>query len=96
MRRGGAERFQDQAATYQRLLVGGRPGRATVGAVRETGSDPAGDPEVELDLHVVVDGWDYLLTHRQIVSRVARGELRAGAELPVRVDRLNPSILVIA
>ena len=90
------ERSQGQAAIYQRLLVDGRQGRATVKGLRKTGRAAGGDPEVELELDVEFEGVRYPVVHCQVVSRLAVPDLRLGTSLPVRVDPDNPTTLTIA
>jgi hypothetical protein len=84
-------------ATLEPLLDAGRPGAATVTALRETGVLVGGDPEVELDLDVAVPGVPvYPVTHRQVVPRAALAAFAPGATLPVRVDPRRPRALVVA
>lgn len=90
------ERSQGQAATYQRLLVEGRQGRARVKGLRETGRTAGTDPEVELELDVEFEGARYPVVHCQVVSRLAVPDLRLGTSLPIRVDPDNPTTLTIA
>ena len=93
----GSERYLQQAATYERLVAEGRPATATLRGLREIGEKSwDGDPEVELELELALDGGRRVLVHRQIVSRLAARELHLGLALPVRIDPANPSVLVIA
>ncbi|HVL94879.1 MAG TPA: hypothetical protein VM266_03380 [Solirubrobacteraceae bacterium] len=92
----GSELYLAQVSTYQRLALGGRPASATLLGLRETGEARGCDPEVELELELTLDGIRRRLVHRQFVSRLAAGEFRLGAALPVRVDPDNPAVLVIA
>jgi hypothetical protein len=92
----GSERCLEQGVTYQRLAATGRLVSATLRGLRDTGKGTHGDPEVELELELTLDGTRRLLIHRQVVSRLAAGELRLGAALPIRLDPDNPTILVIA
>jgi hypothetical protein len=91
----GTERTLEQGSTYQRLSATGSLVSATLRGLRDTGRGTDGDPEVELELELTLDGTRRTLVHRQIVSRLAAGELRLGAALPVRVDPANPTVVVI-
>jgi hypothetical protein len=89
--------LQAEAADAQRLMAGGRVGRATVTALRDTGVTINENPEVELELCVEVEGGDpYPVTHRQIISRLVTGNFRPGASVSVRVDPADPQRLIIA
>jgi hypothetical protein len=90
------EQLIDQAARYQRLMVVGRLCSATLLGMRDTGRAPEGDPELEFELSVDLDGQRRVLRHRQVVSRLAVRELHLGSSLPVRVDPSDPSILLLA
>lgn len=90
------ERSQGQAAVYQRLLENGRRGRATVTGMRDTGRAAGGDPELELELDVEVEGAHYPVVLCQVLSRLAVSDLRLGTSLPVRVDPDDPATLTIA
>jgi hypothetical protein len=92
----GSERCLEQGSTYQRLSSTGRLVSATLRGLRDTGGGSGGDPEVELELELTLDGTRRRMIHRQVVSRLAAGELRLGAALPVRVDPDNHRVLVIA
>lgn len=86
-----------QAETAQRLLATGRPGTATVTAMRDTGVTVNDNPQVELDLDVAVEGMPvFPVTHRQVISRLAVAGFRPGATVPVRVDPQHPRTLMIA
>jgi hypothetical protein len=89
--------LRQQADAAQRLMAIGRPGTATVTAIRDTGVRINDDPEVELDLDVQVDGMPvFPVTHRQVISRIAIAGFRPGAVVPVRVDPERPSSLIVA
>jgi hypothetical protein len=91
-----AEQLIETAAAYQRLQAAGRLCSATLTGLRATGPARDGDPELELELTVDVDGTPVHVAHRQVVSRLAAGELRLGRHLLVRVDRADPTVLVLA
>ena len=93
---GASERYLEQAATYERLAASGLAASATVLGVRQVGGGRFGDPELELELELHLDGAPRVLLHRQIVSRLAARELRLGSALPVRLDPNDPGVLVIA
>src|SRR3954463_12388684 len=71
----------------EHLMAGGRPGSATITAVRDTGMTINDSPTVEFDLAVAVDGdAPYAVTPRQTISRLAIPSFQPGATIPVRVD----------
>jgi hypothetical protein len=86
----------DQATTYQRLTASGRTASATVTGVRSTGAQVEGDPELELELEVDLDGVRRDLRCRQVFSRLAAREIGVGLILAVRFDPEDPSILAVA
>jgi len=89
--------MQQQSVNSQRLMASGQQGTATVTAIRDTGLTVNENPQVELDLHVCVDGTaPYAVTHRQVVSRVAIPAFQPGATVPVRVDPADAHTLLIA
>lgn len=91
-----AEQLMDQAARYQRLALTGRLYSANLLGVRNTGQDSDGDPELELELAVDLDGRRTVVHHRQVVSRLAARELHLGSSIPVRMDPSDPSNLLLA
>ena len=91
-----AEQLIDQAARYQRLAETGRLCSASLLGLRDTGQASDGDPELELELAVDLDGRRVVVVHRQVVSRLAARELHLGSSLPVRVDPSDPSNLLLA
>jgi hypothetical protein len=91
-----AEQLIERAARYQRLSVIGRLYSASLLGLRDTGHDSDGDPELELELAVDLDGQRTVIRHRQVVSRLAARELHLGSSLTVRVDPSDPSILLLA
>lgn len=85
----GSEGTQRAAAAAQR-------GTAIVLALRDTGMAVDGDPVVELDLEVTLDGGvAYAVTHRQSIPRLAVAGFQPGASVPVRVDPGDPGSLVV-
>jgi len=86
----------DGATKAAELMTNGRPGTATITALRDTGTTINDNPVVELDLQVNVGGSaPYALTHRQPISRLHIGSFQPGATLPVHVDPADPAVLVI-
>jgi len=80
----------------QRLMATGLVGRATVAALRDTGATVAGNPQVEFELVVTVDGEAaYPVTHRQVVSRQVIANFQPGASIPVRVDPADRTRVLI-
>ena len=89
--------FAKQAQEARRLLQVGRKGLATVVAVRDTGVMVDENPQAELDLQVAVSGLEpYVVTHRQVISRVAIGSFWPGAKVPIRVDPQDPQNVLVA
>jgi len=81
----------------QRLMATGLVGQATITGVRETGASVNDNPVVEFDLSVALDDRDpYAVTHRQVVSRLVVGNFAPGATVPVRVDPVDASEVMIA
>jgi|SRR5215472_9836155 len=78
-----------------RLRRVGRAGVARVLQATEAGVDPVGDPVVEVQLAVEVDGAaPYEVTQRTAVPRARLDRLHAGRALPVLVDPRDPQRLV--
>jgi hypothetical protein len=78
------------------LMLNGRVACATITAVRDTGMTIDDDPTVELDLSVSLDGVaPYAVTHRQTISRIAIPSFQPGATVPVRVDPIDQTSLMI-
>jgi hypothetical protein len=86
----------EQQAAAQHLMARGQAGRATIVAVRDTGTAIEDDPTVELDLSVTLAGGrPFAVTHRQTVSRIAVTSFQPGATVPVRVDPADHTSLII-
>ena len=89
--------MQADAQKAQHLSVNGRPGTATITAVRQTGLFVNENPEVEMDLQVSVDGMQpYPATHRQVVAMIAAPQFQPGSTVPVKVDPAEPTSLIVA
>ena len=89
--------MQADAQKAQHLDDSGRPGTATITALRQTGTFVNDNPEVEMDLQVTVDGMTpYSATHRQVVATVAAPRFHPGAIVPVKVDPDEPTSLIVA
>ena len=82
-------------AEAQRIKQTGRQGQATITGLGQTGVWINNNPQVELNLLVDVDGARYPVTLREVVPQVLLGRLTSGSPLPVKVDRVNPSNVVI-
>lgn len=79
------------------LMAAGQPGRATISAIRQTGTMVNDNPECDLDLQVTVNGSaPYPVTHRQVIALVALASFQPGATISVRVDPADPGSLVVA
>lgn len=91
---GGLADYQQKV---QHLNAVGRPGTATVTAIRQTGTMINENPECDIDLQVVVDGGPpYAATVRQTIAMIAIPSFQPGKEVPVKVDPQDPSSLIIA
>jgi hypothetical protein len=91
------EDMQATAQKAQHLNANGRPGMATITAVRQTGVMVNEHPEVELDLQVTVEGLaPYSVTHRQVIAMIAVPGFQPGASVPVKVDPHDPQSLIVA
>jgi hypothetical protein len=89
--------YQADAAKAQHLAVNGRPGTATIAAIRQTGVVVNENPQVELDLQVQVDaGAPYGVTHKQVIAMIAIPQFQPGCVVPVKVDPDDPQSLIIA
>ena len=89
--------MQADAQKAQHLSVNGRPGTATITALRQTGTFVNENPEVEMDLQVSVDGMQpYPATHRQVIAMIAAPQFQPGATVPVKVDPAEPTSLIVA
>lgn len=89
--------MQGTADKAQRLDQVGRVGTATVMALRDTGTTINEDPQVELDLQVTLEGVSpYMVTHRQVISRLAVAGFQPGATVPVKVDPQDLQSLIVA
>ena len=76
--------------------MNGLQGAATVHAISETGIKMNDAPVCELDLTGAVLGREpYLVKHRQLFAIAVLPRYRPGATLSVRIDRDDPSKLVI-
>ena len=97
-REGAAQATQmlSDLADAAALRANGRPGTATITAIRETGLTINENPVIDLDLQVSVGGNPpYALTHRQTISRLHLGNFQPGATVPVHVDPADPAVLVV-
>jgi len=89
--------FARQAEEARRLMQVGKRGHAMVMSVRPTGEAVDDNPQAELELSVALAGSEpYTVTHRQVISRVAIGGFLPGAKVPIRVDPLDPSNVLVA
>lgn len=97
----GATAMQQQWQTadptaYTAAYANGVQGTATVDAIGETGIQMNDAPVCELDLTVVVPGREpYRVKHRQLLAISVLPRYQPGATFSVRVDRDDPSKLVI-
>jgi hypothetical protein len=75
---------------------GGIAAIATVDAINDTGTMINNAPVCELDLTVTVPGRaPYRVTHRQLLAASALPRFQPGATFSVRVDRDDPTKLII-
>ena len=84
----GQQRAADVAAN-------GVLGKATVKAMRDTGTLVNHMHVLELDLTVDVNGFTSEVTHSEPISPLLLGRLQPGAEITVKVDPIAPSRLVL-
>lgn len=88
--------MQAEGQKAQHLMLNGHVASAMITAVRDTGMTINDDPTVELDLVVSLDGAaPYAVTHRQTISRIAIPAFQPGATVPVRVDPIDQTSLMI-
>jgi len=89
--------MQGDAQKSRHLSANGRPGTATITAMRRTGTFVDENPEIEMDLQVTVDGMaPYPATHRQVIATIAAPQFQPGATVPVKVDPAEPTSLIVA
>jgi len=92
-----ANQVSADAHRAQHLAQNGLVGSATITSIRDTGTTINEHPLVELGLQVSLDGRSpYLVTHTQLISRLAVGGFIPGATVPVRVDPADPQSLLVA
>lgn len=85
-----------KAAKKDRLHETGVEGSASILSITQTGAYLNRNPYVLFDFEVEVPGHPaYEVKHREIVPLVLLGRLAPGTSLPVRVDRDNPSHLIV-
>ena len=85
------------AQRAQHLALNGLPGQATITSIRDTGTTINEHPLVELGLDVTLEGRPpYAVTHTQLINRLAVGGFTPGAIVPVRVDPVDPTSLLVA
>lgn len=83
---------QQQAAD---VAANGVLGKATVRAMRDTGTVVNHMHVLELDLTVEANGFASEVTHSEPISPVLMGRLQPGAEITVKVDPNDHSRLVL-
>jgi len=91
----GSMAEESQRANH--LAAVGRPGTATITALRDTGATVNEHPIVELDLQVSVDGGaPYPVTIRQTINRLFTANFQPGNTVSVKVDPADPSSVIVA
>ncbi|MGH2851766.1 MAG: hypothetical protein ACRDLP_14260 [Solirubrobacteraceae bacterium] len=92
-------RSQDRAtarARVARMAANGFDARARVVESRPTGQEIAGEPVVEFDITVAIDGRSpYPLSVRRTVPAASSVRLTPGTTLAVKVDRNDQSVVWI-
>ena len=83
---------QQQAAD---IAANGVLGKATVRAMRDTGTLVNHMHVLELDLTVEANGFQSEVTHSEPISPVLLGRLQPGAEIAVKVDPNDHSRLIL-
>jgi hypothetical protein len=79
----------------ERLANEGVDGTATIVQMAATGANINMQPELQFQLTVDVGGSQSTVTHTQVVSPAVIGQLRPGAQVPVKVDPNDHSKLMI-
>jgi hypothetical protein len=83
-------------ARAARMAANGFDARATVVESRPTGTEVAGEPVVELDITVAIDGRSpYPLSVRRTVPAASSIRLTPGTTLPVKVDPNDQAVVWI-
>jgi hypothetical protein len=93
--------FFKSVATEQRrfgaLMANGVVGEARIEQISDTGTTVNDNPQVQLNLTVMIPGCDpYPASLIQVVSRIAIGSFQPGATVPVRVSPDDPQTLMLA
>lgn len=87
---------RDELEERDRLRRVGLAGVARVLRATEAGTSPVGEPVVDVELAVEVDGREpYEVHQRTAVPRRRLSRLHAGRSVPVRVDPQDPERLVV-
>ena len=86
-----------QAAQQQAMDIAtvGVLGKATITAMRDTGTVINEMHVLELDMTVEVNGFQSEVTHTEAISPVLIGRLAPGAEITVKVDPQDHSRLIL-
>lgn len=85
-----------RAAEARRIDETGIAGTATVVGLTQTGMFVNENPQVEMTLLVQVPGRaPYEATRKEIVPLILLGRLSSGTPLPVKVDRADPSNVIV-
>lgn len=87
--------FQAGQAQAADVAANGVLGKATVRAMRDTGTVANEMHVLELDLTVEANGFQSEVTHTEPVSPLLIGRLQPGAEITVKVDPQDHSRLVL-
>jgi hypothetical protein len=87
--------YQSGVAQAQDVAVNGVLGKATVRAMRDTGTLVNHMHVLELDLTVDVNGFQSDVTHSEPISPMLIGRLQPGAEISVKVDPQDHSRLIL-
>lgn len=91
---------QQQLAQAQQLQEqmdpNARTGKATINAIRDTGTTINEDPVVEFQLNVThPDGSVYAVLHQQLISRLRIPSIQPGTEVQVRIDPTDREKILI-
>jgi len=87
---------KEQQEAALKLQQSGKPGTATIKAMRDMGQLVNHQPVIEFDLTVEVGGFTHDVTHKQPVPPTMIGQLQPGATINVLVDPDEPTTLLFA
>jgi hypothetical protein len=85
-----------QSADAQRLETTGTVATGIIKALRDTGTTINENPQAEFDVEVTIPGQPpYMVTHRQVVSRLHIPSVQPGSPVALRVDPMDVNNVLI-